>query len=160
MLCFRNTERKMLMENDTKVIIKTFQELTNKEVYELLKLRFKVFVMEQGARYLDPDGIDYFSIHIFIKNDDESMAACVRIFPEEEKGVWHIGRVIAASRGKGVGKMILEVAAREAKKHGASCLRLEGQVRAIGFYEKCGYSVCSEPFDEAGIPHVKLEMKL
>ena len=56
-------KRKMLMENDTKVIIKTFQELTNKEVYELLKLRFKVFVMEQEARYLDPDGIDYSSIH-------------------------------------------------------------------------------------------------
>ena len=150
----------MLMENDTKVIIKTFQELTNKEVYELLKLRFQVFIMEQEARYLDPDGIDYSSIHIFIKNDDESIAACVRIFPEEEKGVWHVGRVIAASRGKGVGKMILEAAAEEAKRQGASCLRLEGQVRAIGFYEKCGYSVSSEPFDEAGIPHVKLEMKL
>ena len=148
------------MEKDNMIIIKSFQELTNKEVYELLKLRFKVFVMEQGCHYLDPDGIDYLAIHIFIKNDDESMAACLRLFPEEEQGVWHLGRVIAASRGKGVGKMILEATAEEAKRQGASCLRLEAQVRVIGFYEKCGYSVCSEPFDEAGIPHVKMEMKL
>lgn len=87
-------------------MVKSFQELTNKEVYELLKLRFMVFVMEQGCHYLDPDGIDYSSIHIFIKNDDGSIAACTRLFLEEEKGAWHVGRVIAASRGKGVGKMI------------------------------------------------------
>ena len=148
------------MENDNKIIIKTFQELTSKEVYELLKLRFEVFVMEQGCYYLDPDGIDYSSIHIFIKNDDGSIAACARLFPEEEQGVWHVGRVIAASRGKGLGKIILEATANEAKRQGASCLRLEGQVRASGFYGKCGYRVCSEPFDEAGLPHVKMEMRI
>ena len=148
------------MEKDNKIIIKSFQELTNKEVYELLKLRSEVFVMEQGCHYLDPDGTDCSSIHIFIKNDDESIAACTRLFPEEEKGVWHVGRVIATSRGKGVGKMIMDATAEAAKRQGASCLRLEGQVRVIGFYEKCGYKVCSEPFDEAGIPHVKMEMML
>jgi ElaA protein len=47
------------MEKEYKIMVKSFQELTNKEVYELLKLRFMVFVMEQGCHYLDPDGIDY-----------------------------------------------------------------------------------------------------
>lgn len=67
------------MEKDNMIIIKSFQELTNKEVYELLKLRFKGFVMEQGCHYLDPDGIDYSAIHIFIKNGDESMAGLCRV---------------------------------------------------------------------------------
>lgn len=148
------------MGNGNKIIVKTFQELTNEEVYELLKLRFTVFVLEQGCHYLAPDGTDYSSVHIFMKNEDGSIAACTRLFPEEEQGVWHVGRVIAASRGNGVGKKILEATTEEARRRGASCLRLEGQVRVTGFYEKCGYRVCSEPFDEAGIPHVKMEMKL
>lgn len=67
------------------IIIKSFQELTNKEVYELLKLRFKVFVMEQGCHDLDPDGIDYSAIHIFIKNDDESMAHVSACFQRKNR---------------------------------------------------------------------------
>jgi ElaA protein len=145
---------------DNKIIVKTFEELTNKELYELLKLRFEVFVLEQECRYLDPDGIDYSSIHIFIKNEDGSIAACTRLFAEDEEGVWHVGRVVARSRGNGVGKKILEATAQVARERGASRLRLEGQVRVIGFYEKCGFRVCSEPFDEAGIPHVEMEMSL
>ena len=148
------------MKNENRIFIKTFDELTNEEVYELLKIRFEVFVMEQGCHYLDPDGVDYSSVHIFMKNEDGSIAACTRLFAEEEQGVWHVGRVIANSRGKGVGKIIMDATTEEARRRGARCLRLEGQVRVIGFYEKCGYRVCSEPFDEAGIPHVKMEMKL
>ena len=46
---------------------------------------------------------------------------------------------------------------KEAKKRMAKVQRLEGRLRAKGFYEKMGYTVCSAPFDEAGLPHVKME---
>ena len=46
---------------------------------------------------------------------------------------------------------------KEAKKRRAKVLRLEGRLRAKGFFDKMGYTVCSAPFDESGLPHVKME---
>lgn len=53
------------------VKIKTFDELTTKELYEILKLRADVFVVEQNCIYPDLDDIDYRSIHIFYENEEK-----------------------------------------------------------------------------------------
>ena len=76
------------------VKIKTFDELTTKELYEILKLRADVFVVEQNCIYPDLDDIDYRSIHIFYENEDETIAAYLRFFKKEgENDTVQIGRV-------------------------------------------------------------------
>ncbi len=52
-----------------KLVIKEFNELTTKELYELLKARAEIFVVEQNCVYQDLDDIDYNSLHIFYEKE-------------------------------------------------------------------------------------------
>ena len=83
---------------------KTFQELTTDELYELLKVRSEVFVVEQNCVYQDMDGDDQKSIHLWLTVADK-IVALARVCPAgtHMKEI-SIGRVITTERGKGYGK--------------------------------------------------------
>lgn len=139
--------------------IKNFEELTTKELYEILKARAEVFVVEQNCVYQDLDDIDYRSIHVFYR-EENSVIAYVRIF-ERERGILQIGRVLTTKRGIGLGEKIMRDAISVAKEGaGNKQILLEAQVYAIGFYQKLGFEVCSEEFLEDGIPHVEMRLEL
>ena len=140
-------------------VSKFFNELTIIELYEILKARVKIFVVEQKCAYQEIDDIDYRSLHLFYKSND-SITAYLRIF-EKEKGVIQIGRVLTVEHGKGFGGKILKEAVSLIKKQmNSERIYLEAQCYAIGFYEKEGFKVCSEEFLEDGIPHVKMILEL
>ncbi len=86
---------------------KRFDELTVDELYELLRVRSEVFVVEQDCVYQDMDGDDQASIHLWLTEGDQVVALC-RVCPAgthmEEVS---IGRVITTVRGKGYGKRIM-----------------------------------------------------
>ncbi len=137
------------------LVTKFFNELTTAELYELLKVRVKIFVVEQKCPYQEIDDIDYRSLHVLYKSNG-SIAAYLRIF-EREEGVIQIGRVLTAEHGKGLGGKILKEAISLIKEQmKPEKIYLEAQCYAIGFYEKEGFKVCSEEFLEDGIPHVKM----
>ena len=121
--------------------IKTFDELTNRELYEILKLRSQVFIVEQGGCYLEMDDIDYESTHIFYRDADGSILGCIRIFPkEDEPGVIQLGRLVTKNRRTGLGRQLManaEAIARE--RYAAKGLYLTGRPEAHDFYLKCGY---------------------
>lgn len=78
--------------------------------------------------------------------------------PGGRPGRWgQIGRmaVLTANRSHGVGRRVLEALEEEARRRGLRGIKIHAQVHAMPFYEKAGYRVVSEPFDEAGIPHVE-----
>ena len=137
--------------------IKSFEELTNTELYEIIKARFNVFYIEQRCFYPDLDDIDYDSIHLFMQ-DGREVIAYARLFPEATPGVWHVGRVLTTRRNEGLGRKLMQSVMETAWKQGAVKLCMEAQVQAKGFYEKLGFTVTSEEFEEAGIPHVRMEM--
>jgi predicted GNAT family N-acyltransferase len=68
--------------------------------------------------------------------------------------------VLAAHRNRGAGRTIIGLLEREAAARGATLARLSAQARARGFYERAGYAVIGEPYDEVGIPHVAMEKAL
>ena len=136
---------------------KFFNELTTKELYELLRARAEIFVVEQNCVYQDLDCKDYNSLHVFFENDGV-VEAYLRAFLKEE-GVVQIGRVLTLEHGKGMGGKILTAGLKEAKdKFHPKKIFLEAQCYAIGFYEREGFKVCSETFLEDGIPHVEMEL--
>ena len=141
---------------------KTFDELTNRELYEILRAREAVFVVEQNCPYYDIDGLDYPSLHMFYKDDDGSVQACLRIFEKvDEPGTMQIGRVVTGARGVGLGGKILHRAVQWVRENtGAKEIYLEAQQYAIGYYGKEGFQVTSGPFLEDGIPHVQMRLKL
>ena len=136
---------------------KSFSELTTDELYELLRIRSEVFVVEQNCVYQDLDYDDQKSVHLWLTKDGNVVALC-RVCPAgthmEEVS---IGRVITTERGKGYGKRImLEGIQAAQERFGAKRIDIEAQEYARGFYEQVGFRQSSEPFILDGIPHISM----
>lgn len=137
---------------------KSFEELTTRELYEILKTRAEIFVVEQNCAYQDIDGKDEISLHLFSRNKEGRVTACLRIFEKvDEPGVIQIGRVVTLEHGTGLGGRLLREAMRIIeKKYGHPKLYLEAQKYAVGYYAKVGFEVTSDDFLEDGIVHVEM----
>lgn len=138
-------------------VAKTFAELTTMEVYEILKARAEIFVMEQNICYQDMDDVDYESLHCFLKEGNK-VVAYLRAFYRDESSV-KIGRVLTLEHGKGNGRILMEKSLPAIKgKMACTKIVMEAQKHAIGFYEKFGFEVVSDEFWEEGILHVVMEL--
>jgi len=139
---------------------KRFSELTTAELYELLRIRTDVFVVEQNCVYQDMDYDDQAAIHLWITEGEKTVALC-RVCPAgthmEEVS---IGRVITTERGKGYGKQIMLAGIEAAREHfAARQIDIEAQEYAKGFYEQTGFRQSSGTFMLDGIPHIKMTWK-
>ena len=142
-------------------VVKRYDELTADELYEILKIRCAVFIVEQNCPYQDIDDKDKGAYHVYLK-DEKSMLAYLRVL---DRGVSFnevsVGRVISMERLKGYGRMVLEEGIKVAKeKFDADAIRIEAQVQASGFYEKAGFVKEGEVFLEDGIPHIEMILRL
>lgn len=138
---------------------KFFSELTTRELYEILKARAEIFVVEQNCVYQDLDDKDYESLLVFYEEDGK-VAAYLRAFYRDD-GIVQIGRVMTLQHGTGLGgKMLKEGIAQIKEKMNPGQLYIEAQSYASGFYEKEGFGICSDEFLEDGIPHVKMTLDL
>ena len=138
-----------------------FQELTVDELYELLRVRSEVFVVEQDCVYQDMDGDDQKAIHLWQTVADK-VVALARVCPAgthmEEVS---IGRVITTERNKGYGKQIMLHAIDAAVEHfDAKRIDIEAQEYARGFYESVGFRQSSESFMLDGIPHIRMTLTI
>ena len=138
-----------------KQYIRRFDELSTAELYEILKLRNAVFIVEQNCAYQDIDGLDETAYHMWLE-DENGIAAYVRLLPP---GVRFddsvIGRVIAVRRRSGVGSQRVRTAQSAVREvFGTDSVTIEAQVYAREFYEKLGFVQQSDEFDEDGIPHI------
>lgn len=140
---------------------KYFNELTNKELYEILKSRIDIFTVEQNIIYQDMDNIDYDSLHLFFM-EEERVSAYLRVFYlDEEKKIVKIGRVLTLKHGCGKGRELLEKSLPVIKnKMKCKKICLDAQKYAVGFYEKFGFKVTSGDFLEEGIIHNKMELEI
>lgn len=136
---------------------KVFSDLTTAELYELLRIRSEVFVVEQDCVYQDMDYDDQPAIHLWLTEGDNIVALC-RVCPAgtHMKEV-SIGRVITTVRGKGYGKQMMLAGIEAAREHfGAKKIEIEAQEYAKAFYEQVGFRQSSEPFILDGIPHIRM----
>ena len=141
--------------------VKRFEELTNNELYDILKLRVNTFVVEQHCPYPELDDKDQDALHVFLW-DEEGIQAYLRVM---DKGVSSeqvsIGRVVAVTRRKGYGSRVLEEGMSVAAEYfQADKIYLEAQTYARGLYEKHGFRQISDVFLEDGIPHIKMLAEL
>lgn len=136
---------------------KTYHELTVDELYELLRVRSEVFVVEQNCVYQDLDGDDQASIHLWLTRGDKVVALC-RVCPAgTHMHEVSIGRVITTERGFGFGKQLMLAAIQVAQEYfNAQLIVIEAQEYAKGFYESVGFHQTSESFMLDGIPHIAM----
>lgn len=140
--------------------VKHFSELTTAELYEILKARSQVFIVELGMNCQDMDGVDLVSKHYFLEEKGRIMAY-LRAYPAEQNSTLRIGRVLTIEHGVGLGKMLMEQTVTDIKKAGEfKRICLDSQKHAIGFYEKLGFCIVSGEFLEEGVVHVAMQLDL
>lgn len=139
--------------------VKKFDELTTIELYEILKARAEIFIMEQEICYQDMDDVDYASLHCFFM-EDQKVTAYLRAFYIEE-GIVKIGRVLTLHHGNGTGRALFEQSLKIIKER-MKCKKIcmDAQKHAVGFYEKFGFQVTSEDFWEEGVIHNVMELEI
>lgn len=142
---------------------KAFSDLTAFELYEILKARQAVFVVEQRCAYLDADDCDQMSHHLVGRSDAGLLLAYCRIVPPSVKYAEpSIGRVIttAHGRGKGYGKLLMaEAISRLRSLYPNSPIRIGAQLYLERFYAAFGFARCSAPYDEDGIAHIEMLLR-
>lgn len=142
------------------LVVKTYNELTKDELYDILYLRSDVFIMEQERVCRDVDGDDRKALQVWLQ-DENGIAAYLRILYNEDTKTAVIGRVIAVRRRTGLGKKIVTEALEISKTRlGAEKVLVHAQECAKGFYEKCGFEAISEPKFEDGSLHLWMALDL
>jgi ElaA protein len=139
-----------------KIYCKPFDELSPKELYDLLRLRSEVFVVEQNCVFLDMDNKDLNCEHVLIYSDQ--LVATSRLVPPgvsyEEMSVGRIASHRSARR-TGVGKLLMTESLKLLKERfGEGPIKIGAQYYLKNFYEKFGFVQCSEIYDEDGIDHI------
>jgi ElaA protein len=140
-----------------------FGDLSGAEVYEMLALRQRVFVVEQNCVFQDADGRDPDAWHLLGSEDaaqPRKLIAYARVF---EAGVRYaemsIGRIVSApeARGTGVGRLILAEALRFCtERWRGRPIRIAAQRRLEKFYADFGFVADGEPYLEDGIEHLDM----
>ena len=141
------------------ITIKHFNELTIQELYNILQLRSEVFVVEQKCIYQDIDAKDQKAIHIFLTENNKTIAYS-RIFNEGEYFQNpSIGRVVVnkEKRGKELGKKIMIEGAKYIKENFTNKnIEISAQKYLKEFYNDLGYEFTGSEYLEDGIPHIRM----
>jgi ElaA protein len=145
-----------------KIEVKTYQELTKEELYQILRLRTEVFVVEQDCVYQDIDNKDQKALHI-IGTKENKIIAYTRVF---KSGDYFenpsIGRVVVnkSNRKYGYGKdiMLASILAIE-NLFGKKEIELSAQVYLKNFYKDLNFKEKGEGYLEDGIPHIRMIRK-
>ena len=134
---------------------KFFDDLTPGELHGILRARAQIFIAEAGMHYVDPDDVDFQSLHIF-GLEDGHVVAYLRAFSVGADAV-KIGRVLTLTHGQGHGRALMNYAV-EAIPGKLPCRKLvmDAQTHALPFYKKLGFAVTSEEYLEEGVPHVDM----
>ena len=139
---------------------RSFAELTADELYDIFVLRQTVFVVEQSCAYLDADGVDRRSRHLYARDATGLMIAYLRLV---EPGVKYpepsIGRVIThpGVRRTGLGRELMAEGIRGAEQHyPGSAIRIGAQSWAESFYRSLGFESTGHEYIEDDIPHVEM----
>lgn len=144
------------------VSIKTFDELSIHELYQILRLRSEVFVVEQVCVYQDVDNKDQKALHVIGLKEDE-VVAYTRVFkPGDYFDNVSIGRVVVRQdqRKYGLGKQImLATIAAIDQRFPNKPIEISAQSYLLKFYTDLGFSAFGEEYLEDGIPHRRMLKK-
>ncbi|MBO5027592.1 MAG: GNAT family N-acetyltransferase [Clostridia bacterium] len=141
--------------------VKKFDALTATELYEILRVRAEVFIVEQNCAYQDLDGVDLDAYHVFLRENGKIVAYLRVVDKGKRLDEVSIGRVISLKRRQGIGGKLMKVGLAVAKeKFGARTVKVGAQVYAKPFYESVGFVQISGEYMEDGIPHIYMSREV
>jgi ElaA protein len=141
--------------------IKKFEELSTPELYQIVRLRSEVFVVEQNCVYQDIDNKDQKALHLFGEFEGEIIAYSRLFKPGDYFEFASIGRVVVAqkSRDKNFGHELINQSILEIKNHfNEQAITISAQLYLKKFYESHGFVATSETYLEDDIPHIEMKI--
>lgn len=164
--CVGDLEDFWEIENSNKFVgmiqwfTKSFEELTNKELYAIMQIRFNVFIIEQNCMAEDLDDYDQKALHLFGVDEGGKVVAYARIFgPGKKYDEAAFGRVLTAKelRGQGAGKELMKRTLEVIEEHyGKVPVKISAQSYLLKFYSELGFEQVSEEYDDHGLPHIDM----
>src|SRR3984893_7338448 len=133
-----------------------FEQLSADMLYEVLRFRQSIFVVEQRSPYADLDGLDQEAWHLLLRVNGD-LAGYLRLVPTSVR----IGRVAVAAhlRRRGLGRRLMEETLRFCgERYPAQDIILAAQLNLVSFYESFGFAVTSKPYDDFAVRHVEMRM--
>lgn len=140
--------------------IKAFQHLTTEELFDILKERVTVFVVEQECPYPEIDDFDKESIHLFKQNQEGALLCYCRLIPDHD--CIKLGRVLVVEeyRKKAYGKSLVEKALDYCQEHYPNRpVFAQAQAYLQNFYGSFGFEAISDVYLEDNIPHIDMIKK-
>jgi len=146
---------------DISGVWRPFEQLSSREVHDLLKLRQDIFVVEQDCAYPDIDGLDLEALHYFLKeNATNRLVGALRLF---EAGAAdeaaRLGRVVIDPdyRGRKLGHKLMQAGIERARSLRPECqIFVTAQAHLLRFYADFGFVAISEIYPQDGIPHLDM----
>ena len=144
-------------------LLRTFNELSNDELYNILKLRNAIFIVDQQCVFADIDGRDQTYCYHFFYTLNGQVIAYARIFgPGQFYKEPCLSRVCTSldQRGKGIGKELMKRALDEMSRlFPGQSIRIGAQLYLKTFYENFGFKMDGDPYIEDGIKHIQMIKK-
>ena len=153
-----------------------FEELSRGRLYQLLRFRQDIFVVEQRSPYPDLDGLDQRAWHLAARSGDE-LIGYLRVVPAEgPAGQVRIGRVAVSPRARrrGIGRVAVSARARRQgiggmlmrealsfcrHRYPGQPIGLGAQLQLAVFYRSFGFAVVSDPYDDFGVAHIDMVLR-
>lgn len=135
-----------------------FGDFSAAQLYELLRFRQAIFVVEQSSPYPDLDGRDQAAEHLLLHAEGE-FAGYLRLIPYRGEARVAIGRVAVqpARRRRGLARLMMQEALARIRCDYPDCaVTLGAQTYLVPFYESFGFNATSPPYDDYGVPHVDM----
>jgi len=138
-----------------------FEDLSAALIYEMLRFRQGIFVVEQASPYPDLDGQDERAHHLLLRVDGE-LAGYARLIPHPAEARVAIGRIAVAAplRHRGLARLLMTEALARCRRDYPDCaVTLSAQTYLAPFYETLGFQPTSAPYDDYGVPHVDMALR-
>jgi len=143
-----------------KWVLKQFEALTPYELYDIIKLRNEVFVVEQNCVFQDADGMDPFCYHL-MGYEEDVLVVYTRLVPPgvAYPGYASIGRVVSSPkvRRRGLGKLLMEKSIEETERLFKNIpIKIGAQLYLNRFYSSLGFANTGAVYLEDGIKHIHM----
>lgn len=148
--------------SDEQYAVKKFSELTVEELYNILRLRSEIFVVEQQCIYQDIDGMDKVALHLFARDPANGFViAYCRIFGPDVMYAGHssIGRVVVKKeyRGAGIARKLMNHAIDYTRKSFPNFpIKISAQNYLLDFYASLSFRPVGDSYLEDGIAHTAM----
>ena len=150
------------MTNKSDFIWHNFDTISKEELYDVLSLRQRVFIIEQDCFYEDLDYFDQVANHLLLYKDNK-LIGYSRVFPPGIKyDAASIGRIVTDSdyREKGYGRIVTQESIRFLKNNfPRSDIAISAQYRLVNFYEDLGFKKEGDVYLEDNIDHIKMTLE-